>query len=67
MSKYGAVYYVADNQVINRVRVGSVKMRNRGLFYGLLAALVMCIQISKNCISNFECGWQFQAFIIMYI
>ena len=40
MSKYGAVYFVDDNQAINRVRVGSFKTRNRGAFSGLLAALI---------------------------
>ena len=40
VSKYDAVYFVADNQVINRVRVGSFKTRNRGAFLGSLAALL---------------------------
>ena len=40
MSKYEAVYFVGDNQAINRVRVDSSKTRNRGAFSGLLAALV---------------------------
>ena len=40
MSKYEAVYFVGDNQAINRVRVGSYKTRNRGAFSGSLAALV---------------------------
>ena len=34
MSKYDAVYFVGDNQVINRVRVGSSKTRNRDAFLG---------------------------------
>ena len=40
MSKYEAVYFVVDNQAINRVRVDSDKTRNRGTFSGSLAALV---------------------------
>ena len=40
MSKYEAVYFVGDNQAINRVRVDSYKTRNRGAFSGSLAALV---------------------------
>ena len=39
MSKYDAVYFVGDNQAINRVRVDSSKTRNRGAFLDLLAAL----------------------------
>ena len=39
MSKYEAVYFVGDNQAINRVRVDSSKTRNRGEFSGSLAAL----------------------------
>ena len=39
MSKYEAVYFVGDNQAINRVRVDSSKTRNRGAFSGSLAAL----------------------------
>ena len=39
MSKYEAVYFVGDNQAINRVRIDSSKMRNRGAFSGSLAAL----------------------------
>ena len=39
MSKYEAVYFVGDNQAINRVRVDSYKTRNRGAFSGSLAAL----------------------------
>ena len=39
MSKYDDVYFVADNQAINRVRVGSSKTRNRGAFSSSLAAL----------------------------
>ena len=41
MSKYEAVYFVGDNQAINRVRVDSYKTRNRGAFSGSLAALVL--------------------------
>ena len=40
MSKYEAVYFVGDNQAINRVRIDSSKMRNRGAFSGSLAALL---------------------------
>ena len=40
MSKYEAVYFVGDNQAINRVRIDSSKTRNRGAFSGSLAALV---------------------------
>ena len=29
MSKYDAVYSVGNNQAINRIQVGSFKMRNR--------------------------------------
>ena len=39
MSKYEAVYFMGDNRAINRVRVDSSKMRNRGAFSGSLAAL----------------------------
>ena len=39
MSKYDAVYFVGDNQAINRVRVDSSKTRNRGALLGSLAAL----------------------------
>ena len=41
MSKHEAVYFVGDNQAINRV---PSKTRNRGAFSGSLAALVItCI------------------------
>ena len=40
MSKYEAVYFVGDNEAINRVRVDSYKTRNRGAFSGSLAALL---------------------------
>ena len=40
MSIYEAVYFVGDNQVINRVRIDSSKTRNRGAFSGSLAALL---------------------------
>ena len=39
MSKYEAVYFVGDNQAINRVQVDSSKTRDRGAFSGTLAAL----------------------------
>ena len=41
MSKYEAVYFVGDNQAINRVRIDSSKTRNRGAFSGSLAALFL--------------------------
>ena len=41
MSKYESVYFVSNNQVINRVRVDSYKTRNRGTFSGSLAALAL--------------------------
>ena len=40
LSKYEAVYFVGDNQAINRVRIDSSKTRNRGAFSGSLAALI---------------------------
>ena len=43
MSKYEAVYFVGDNQAINRIRVDSYKTRNRGAFSGSLAALIPII------------------------
>ena len=39
MSKYDEVYFVGDNQVINRVRIGSSETRNQGAFSGSLASL----------------------------
>ena len=47
MSKYEAVYFVGDNQAINRVRVDSYKTRNRGAFSGSLAALLKIGKKSK--------------------
>ena len=47
MSKYEAVYFVGDNQAINRVRVDSYKTRNRGAFSGSLAALIF-IKFGEN-------------------
>ena len=41
MSKYEAVYFVGDNQAINRVRVDSSNTRDRGAFSGSLAALLI--------------------------
>ena len=38
MTKYEAVYFMGDNQAINRVRVDSSKTRNRGAFSGSLTA-----------------------------
>ena len=46
MSKYDAVYFVGDNQVIKRVQVGSSKTRNRGAFLDLLAALLKTIVLN---------------------
>ena len=43
MSKYEAVYFVGDNQAINRVRGDSSKTRNRGAFSGSLAALIFSV------------------------
>ena len=51
MSKYEAVYFVGNNQAINRVRVDSSKTRNRGAFSGSLAALhrsVLKYRLSKG-------------------
>ena len=48
MSKYEAVYFVGDNQAINRVRVDSSKTRNRGAFSGSLAALVICYALKDK-------------------
>ena len=41
MSKYNEVYFVGDNQAINRVWVDSSKTRNQGAFSGSLAALIL--------------------------
>ena len=41
MSKCDDIYFVGDNQAINRIRVGCSKMRNQGRFSGSLAALVI--------------------------
>ena len=49
MSKYNAVYFVGDDQAINRVRVDSSKTRNRGTFSGSLAALVQTLV--RYCVS----------------
>ena len=48
MSKYDVVYFVGDNQAINRVC--SSKTRNRGAFSGSLAALQITVQIDILCI-----------------
>ena len=45
MSKYEAVYFVGDNQAINRVRVDSSKTRNRGPCSDSLAALQYIVPI----------------------
>ena len=41
ISKYDTVYFVGDNEAINRVRVDSSKTRNRGTLSGSLAALLI--------------------------
>ena len=43
ISKYDTVYFVGDNEAINRV--DSSKTRNRGAFSGSLAALMLCMYI----------------------
>ena len=48
MSNYEAVYFVGDNQAINRVQVDSSKMRNRGGFSGSLAALPVNMMVDIN-------------------
>ena len=48
MSKYEAVYFVGDNQAINRVRIDSSKTRNRGAISGSLAALVLTVEKLKS-------------------
>ena len=48
MSKYEAVYFVGDNQAINRVRVDFSKTKNRGAFSGSLAALVLSRDITTT-------------------
>ena len=48
MSKYEAVYFVGDNQAINRVRIDSSKTRNRGAFLGSLAALIVTIDFTER-------------------
>ena len=53
MSKYEAVYFVGDNQAINRVRVDSSNMRNRGAFSGSLAALLGSFRNWCNSICSF--------------
>ena len=55
MSEYEAVYFVGDDQAINRVRIDSSKTRNRGAFSGSLAALFLttvfiCINVPGRCI-----------------
>ena len=50
MSKYEAVYFVGDNQEINRVRIDYSKTRNRGAFSGSLAALLRSGVLIFNCI-----------------
>ena len=39
--EYDAVYFVGDNQAINRVRVKSSRTSNRGAFSGSFAALIL--------------------------
>ena len=40
MSKYDTVYFVGDNEAINRVQVDSSETKNRDALSGLLAALL---------------------------
>ena len=55
MSKYEAVYFVGDNQAINRVRIDSSKTRNRGAFSGSLAALLLSKAIVTPKLLQLEC------------
>ena len=49
MSKYDTVYFVGDNEAINRVRVNSSKTRNQGAFPGSLAALTdTALKVSRS-------------------
>ena len=48
MSKYDTFNFVGNNQAINRVRVGSSKMRNRGAFLGSLASLLVSLIFDKH-------------------
>ena len=54
MSKYEAVYFVGDNQAINRVRLDSFKTRNRGAFSGSLAALQHTMQYVDHCMTLWQ-------------
>ena len=64
MSKYEAVYFVGDNQAINRVGVLSSKTGNRGAFLGLLAALIQTFYY-LNKISLSQPFWIIEA--VMYL
>ena len=52
ISKYEAVYFVGDNQAINRVRVDSSKTRNRGAFSGSLAALLNILHLEYRSLNK---------------
>ena len=54
IAKYEAVYFVGDNQAINRVRVESYKTRNRGAFSGSLAALVGILVRGCRCATSWS-------------
>ena len=68
MLKYEAVYFVGDNQAINRVRVDSSKTRNRGAFSGSLAALVIMsvldnsVTLVKSRMHPMPTGWWVHCF-----
>ena len=53
MSKYDAVYFVGDNQAINRLRVDSSKTRNRGAFSDSLAPLIISITNILHMLTSF--------------
>ena len=57
IAKYEAVYFVGDNQAINRVRVESYKTRNRGAFSGSLAALIWIQAFFKGSYSQIILEW----------
>ena len=43
MSKYDEVYFVGDNEAINRIRVDPSTTRNQGAFSDSFAALKMSL------------------------
>ena len=59
MSKYYEVYFVDDNQAINRVRVDSSKTRNRGAFSDSLAVLIYSILFKYVFHLHFPPTWYF--------